>query len=76
KRRQGVACCLAPNRRVNPLSHLPQMKRGNYADCLYAARHARSLGCREALFLDEKHGLLEGATSNLFVVKNGVLRTP
>ncbi|HKL49272.1 MAG TPA: aminotransferase class IV, partial [Desulfuromonadales bacterium] len=51
ERERGVPCCLAPNRRVNPMSHLPQMKTGNYADCLYAARHARSTGNREAIFV-------------------------
>ncbi len=76
ERSDGVRCTLAPNRRVNPLSHLPQMKRGNYADCLYAAAYARSAGAREALFIDETGNLLEGATTNLFVVRDGVLFTP
>ncbi len=76
ERMEGVRCVLAPNRRVNPLSHLPQMKRGNYADCLYAAAHARSLGAREALFVDERGQILEGAMTNLFVVQDGVLFTP
>lgn len=76
ERRHGVSCCLAPNQRVNPLSHLPQMKRGNYADCLYAARHARRLGFREAIFVDEKQGLLEAATSNLFLIMRETLLTP
>lgn len=76
ERQHGVTCCLAPNHRVNPLFHLPQMKRGNYADCLYAARHARQQGCREALFIDADGRLQEGATSNLFLVCNGTLVTP
>jgi len=73
---QGVACVLAPNRRVNPLSHLPQMKRGNYADCLYAADFARRHGAREALFVGVDDLLLEGATSNLFLVRDNLLVTP
>jgi branched-chain amino acid aminotransferase len=76
ERRDGVRCAIAPNRRVNPLSHLPQMKRGNYVDCLYAAAHARSLGFREALFVDEQGRLLEGATTNVFLIQNGTLITP
>ncbi len=75
-RRQRVSCVFAPNRRVNPLSHLPQMKRGNYADCLYAAAHARSRGAREALFITDDQRLLEGATSNLFIVTGKTLVTP
>ncbi|APG27512.1 hypothetical protein A7E78_06440 [Syntrophotalea acetylenivorans] len=72
---QGVICVFAPNRRVNPLSHLPQLKRGNYADCLYAADYARRKGAREALF-NEDGQVLEGATSNLFMIKNDTLLTP
>ena len=74
--RTGAFCVFAPNRRVNPLSHLPQMKRGNYADCLYAARFAQAKGAREALFCNEENHVLEGATSNLFIVKGNTLITP
>jgi branched-subunit amino acid aminotransferase/4-amino-4-deoxychorismate lyase len=76
ERAAGAPCVLAPNRRVNPLSHLPQMKRGNYADCLYAADFARRRGAREALFVDAGGNVLEGATSNLFAVVDGTLVTP
>lgn len=76
ERQAGVVCVIAPNRRVNPLSHLPQMKRGNYADCLYAAEFARSRGAREALFITADGFILEGATSNLFVILNDTLVTP
>lgn len=76
ERNTGAACVVAPNRRVNPLSHLPQMKRGNYADCLYAADFARRRGAREALFVSTEATVLEGATSNLFLVRTGVLVTP
>jgi len=74
--RAGADCVFAPNRRVNPLSHLPQMKRGNYADCLYAARFAQAKGAREALFCNDEGHVLEGATSNLFIVKDNILITP
>ena len=74
--RTGADCVFAPNRRVNPLSHLPQMKRGNYVDCLYAARFAQAKGAREALFCNEADHILEGATTNLFIVKDNTLITP
>lgn len=76
ERKAGVRCVLAPNQRVNPLCHLPQMKRGNYADCLYAADFARRQGAREALFCTPDGQLLEGATSNLFAIVDGILVTP
>ncbi len=76
ERESGADCVTAPNRRVNPLDHLPQMKRGNYADCLYAANYARSKNAREALFADSAGNLLEGSTSNLFALVDGKLVTP
>jgi branched-subunit amino acid aminotransferase/4-amino-4-deoxychorismate lyase len=75
-RTTGVVCVIAPNRRVNPLSHLPQMKRGNYVDCLYAADFARRRGAREALFVSAEGCVLEGATSNLFALQDDTLVTP
>lgn len=76
ERRQGANCVFAPNRRVNPLCHLPQMKRGNYADCLYATAFARHRGAHEALFTTEDQQVLEGATSNLFIFQGQALITP
>jgi len=76
ERTAGTVCVIAPNRRVNPLSHLPQMKRGNYIDCLYAADFARRRGAREALFVSAEGCVLEGATSNLFALQGDTLVTP
>lgn len=75
-RDRGAHCIFAPNQRVNPLSHRPQLKRGNYADCLYAAGYARLQGATEALFLSNDGFLLEGAVSNLFLLIDGCLHTP
>ena len=75
-RQTGTACVIAPNQRVNPLNHLPQMKRGNYADCLYAADFARQKGAGEALFSDAQGNILEGDTSNIFAVIGNQLVTP
>jgi branched-subunit amino acid aminotransferase/4-amino-4-deoxychorismate lyase len=52
------------------------MKRGNYADCLYAANYAQKQGAREALFVDDAGNLLEGSTSNLFALIGKKLVTP
>jgi branched-subunit amino acid aminotransferase/4-amino-4-deoxychorismate lyase len=76
RREQGINCCLTPNQRVNPFSHLPQCKHGNYADCLYARNVAHKLRADEALFIDHSGNLLEGATSNLFAVIDSQLITP
>ncbi len=75
-RQAGAVCVTAPNQRVNPLGHLPQMKRGNYADCLYAANYAQRKNAREAIFVDADNHVLEGSTSNLFAMLEQRLVTP
>ena len=72
----GAVCVSAPNQRVNPFSPLPQMKHGNYADCLYAYNRARQAGADEALFFDDRGTVLEGATSNIFALIEDRLVTP
>ena len=76
ERQQGCQAVIAANRRVNPVPQLPQLKSGNYFDCLIAAAAARAAGVREALFRDDVGQLLEGATSNLFIVRGQTLMTP
>ena len=76
ERQIGAACVIAPNQRTNPTNHLPQIKRGNYADCIYAANYARQSGAREALFIDQNQNVLEGSTSNIFALIDDKLITP
>jgi branched-chain amino acid aminotransferase len=71
----GAVCVSAPNHRTNPLDHLPQMKRGNHADCLYAADFASKHNAREALFL-ENNLVIEGSSSNIFALFGETLFTP
>ncbi len=71
-----AVCVTAPNQRVNHLSPLPQLKGGNYADCLYAGNYARRNQAHEALFITPEGQVLEGATSNIFIRKDRTLITP
>lgn len=75
EREQGAVCISAPNSRSNPLDHLPQMKRGNHADCLYAADFALKHNAREALFI-EQDLVIEGSSSNIFACFEDQLFTP
>ncbi len=76
KRQIGATCVIAPNQRTNPVNHLPQLKQGNYADCLYAANYARLSNAGEALFVDPSQNVLEGSTSNIFAIIDKRLVTP
>jgi branched-subunit amino acid aminotransferase/4-amino-4-deoxychorismate lyase len=59
--------------RVDPLHALKSL---NYLPNLHAKRVARAAGCDEALFTDPHRHLLEGATTSVFVVKDGRVSTP
>lgn len=47
-----------------------------YLPRLAALQQARLARCAESLFFDESNHLAEGAISNVFIVRNGRLRTP
>ena len=51
-------------------------KTGNYLNNLLALDSARRAGAHEALRFDADDHLTEGSTSNVFVVRQGVLYTP
>ena len=51
-------------------------KTGNYLNNLLALDAARRAGAHEALRFDADDHLTEGSTSNVFVVRQGVLHTP
>jgi branched-subunit amino acid aminotransferase/4-amino-4-deoxychorismate lyase len=52
------------------------LKTVNYLGNLQAKQAAKAAGCDEALFIDFAGLILEGATSNVFVVKGGEVLTP
>jgi len=54
----------------------PHLKTLNYLPTAMALRSAARAGCDEALFVDGSGRVLEAATSNVFIVREGVLWTP
>jgi branched-chain amino acid aminotransferase len=54
----------------------PGAKVGNYLGGMLALAQARAAGAHEALILDTRGAIVEGATSNLFVVRGSRLSTP
>ena len=52
------------------------LKTVNYLGNLQAKQAVQAAGCDEALFIDSAGMILEGATSNIFVVKGGEVLTP
>ncbi|MGE5576489.1 MAG: aminotransferase class IV, partial [Syntrophothermus sp.] len=72
---QGFSATISRVRR-NQTSPLAYHKTLNYLDNLLALQAAREAGAREALFLNINDVLAEGALSNLFFVRDGVIHTP
>lgn len=63
--------------RIHPKSTVSDAKiNGHYANSIQAILEAKKAGYDEALFLDYKGNVAEGAAENIFMVKKGVLITP
>jgi branched-chain amino acid aminotransferase len=75
KYQSGYKVVLSSIRR-NSLSPVVYLKSANTLESMLARRDARDIGADEALFLNEKGYLTEAAGSNVFIVKDGILKTP
>lgn len=73
--KKGVSVELVAMRQ-NEYSPLPRIKSLNYLNYIVARLHAKSDGFDEALLVNTKGYVAEGATSNVFLVKRHVLVTP
>jgi branched-chain amino acid aminotransferase len=56
--------------------NFPQLKTLNYLSSQMAMRFAATSECQEAILVDRQGLVLEGATSNVFLVQEGRLLTP
>jgi len=56
--------------------HVPGSKSTNYIQAIMSLKQARQVGAVESIYVNEKNHLLEGTTSNLFVVRGNTVLTP
>jgi len=73
---KGIVLCLTEVRRNSRLAMDPGIKSGNYLNNVLAMIEARKKGADDAVMLNEHGFLTESTTSNLFIVKDGMLKTP
>ncbi|MGB5812851.1 MAG: aminotransferase class IV [Polyangiales bacterium] len=73
---QGVEVALLRASRPTDDLRAAGAKASNYLANLLAMHEAKQRGAQEAIMLGRGGQLLEGASSNLFLVKDGVVRTP
>jgi branched-chain amino acid aminotransferase len=72
----GVGVAIVGVRR-NPRRALdPAIKSGNYLNNILGLREAKARGAYECVMLNGEGWIVEGSTSNLFVVRAGDVRTP
>jgi branched-chain amino acid aminotransferase len=75
--RKGIRCMISGFTRANGNAIMNKGKIcGQYVTSVLAKRMALKSGFDEALMLDPQGYVAEGTGENIFVVKNGVVRTP
>lgn len=72
----GVSAVTYRTRRAVDATDAVGAKIGNYLVAVLAMRVARQAGANEALVVNADGRIIEGATSNVFVVRGGRLTTP
>ena len=72
----GIRAVTVATRRASDGTSGAGAKIGNYLVSVLAIREAKAAGALEALIVDADGRVMEGATSNVFFVKAGVLVTP
>jgi branched-chain amino acid aminotransferase len=74
--REGVDVAIVPVTRNAPAALDPAIKSGNLLNNYLAWEAGRKRGVYEAILLNAAGRVAEGASSNLFVARDGRLRTP
>lgn len=76
KAEKGVHACIVPWRRIHRSQFNMTAKLGGvYVQSAISGMEARSRGFDEALFLNIEGRVAEGAGENIFIIKNGILKT-
>lgn len=74
---KGITTKISSLTRMGVNSFMTKAKiSGNYANSVMAKIEATSLGFDEAILLDNEGYVAEGSGENIFIVRNGVLKTP
>lgn len=74
--RNGLTIVTVPTVRNNPESINPQLKSLNYLNNILAKIEANNAGVPEAIMMDGNGYVAECTGDNIFMVKNGMLKTP
>lgn len=75
-RERGLHVALVDRLRVSAKALDPGAKTGNYMNNLLALHEAEARGADDAILLNDRGEVTEGTTSNVYVVRDGVVSTP
>ena len=73
---EGIPVVISKIRRNHPRALDPAIKSGNFLNNVLAFKDAKDAGAHEAIFCSAEGYLAEGTTSNVFLVKDGLVWTP
>ena len=74
--KEGVGVAMVGVVRNHPQSVSPRIKSSSLLNNMFAMREAQSRGAEEAMMLNHRGEVAEGSLTNIFLVKDGVVRTP
>ena len=72
----GIKIAIVKTRRNYNRALDPKIKSLNFLNNILAKREAKEMGAIEAIMLNYRGYITEGTVSNIFFIKNNVLRTP
>lgn len=72
----GISARVVDVRKISQRSLDPTLKTGNYLNNIQALRQAQAGDAQDAIMCNYEGAIAEGATSNVFLVADGQLRTP
>ena len=73
---KGLTVMTVPTRRNGPEGVNPRIKSLNYLNNIMAKLEANIAGAEEAILLNQEGYVAECSGDNIFIVKNGVIKTP
>ncbi|MDD5687446.1 MAG: branched-chain-amino-acid transaminase [Elusimicrobia bacterium] len=73
---KGIKIIIAKTRRNHPAALNPEIKSTNFLNNILAKIEAKNKNAFEAIMLNIEGFVTEGTISNIFIVKNNVLKTP
>lgn len=73
---RGLKVGSVPSRRNRPDVLSPQIKSLNYLNNILVRLEANQAGFDEAIMLNDQGYVTEGSADNIFIIKNGIIKTP